>query len=336
MASESQLSWKPPKKYTFTTAQKRELAQYLPRPESALKFFSDLSQAAIEKSIDVEFLVINDLELAMNKLRLERQEEPCVWIVSDGRIFHNSASLGAWLRFLEFDVYGIDTTIQSLTDNKYLMSVIASKHGIKVPNSYLYRANKRIAHLEGQDFGEGYFVKPNTLGSQVGISHSSKVPDLNSASELSELIFSSYGVDAIVQSYIPGSDHRVSVVENNMGLSFSCSKITVFNQTGEVEAFSTNRTVVNRKWKTSAIGEKSKASIEGQQMTSIFQGLGMIKDYCAIDIRGNERDGYFFLENNVKPFVDDSFLALAEKNGFKSTGELFLSSILRKLRLKID
>ncbi|REL26893.1 ATP-grasp domain-containing protein [Thalassotalea euphylliae] len=331
LATESQHSWAPSKYLDLSDTQVNELKQYLPTPQQSIELLHNLGVAASKSGIDIEHIVINDITSAMDKIRLSSNNDSCVWIVSDGRIFHNSGPLCAWLKQLDIKTYGIDTTIQSLTDNKYLMSVIAQKHGIKVPESRLYRGKDEVAVLDGFSSNEGYFVKPNTLGSQIGISRASKVNSLKEAVSLSEALHEAYGVEAIIQSYIAGKDYRIPVIESkDQVVNFSCCEVSVINKSGEEQDFSTNRIECDRRWSLNTVTDKSsEAFSSAAHAVNQLYKLGLIADYSGVDMRGSDETGYFFLENNVKPFVDQSFKLLARSIGYDSMGAMFLESIQR-------
>ncbi|MCF2860500.1 ATP-grasp domain-containing protein [Pseudoalteromonas sp. SMS1] len=334
IATESQHSWTPDKSFEFTSQQIDELKQYLPTPRQSVELLHSISLAAANLGIDVEHIVIEDIEIAIEKIRLSASDKTCVWVVSDGRIFHNSSPLCAWLRTVNIKVFGIDTTLQSLTDNKYLMTVIAERHGLLVPESMLYKGSKKLAEVAGFNSHGGYFIKPNTLGSQIGISSSSHVSKLEQAIKISEDINNKYGVDTLIQAYINGEDYRVPVIETANGdVDFSCCAVTISNKFNQLQAFSTNRTESDRKWHLEQITDKTTPVYRAtKEVVQKLHSLGLINSYSGIDIRGSEETGFFFIENNVKPFIDQSFEALAKHLNYKSAGEMFVDAMINRYK----
>lgn len=333
IATESQHSWYPSEVHRLNKNQIEELRQYLPTPKQSVALMHLVSQAASIKGIDVEHIVIEDIDTAINKLRLSATDSSCVWVVSDGRIFHSSGAICAWLRNLGIAVFGIDTAIQSLTDNKYLMTVIAERHGLLVPHTMLYKGHKQLATLPGFESNNGYFVKPNTLGSQVGISSNSHVSNLAQAGELAELLYNNYGVDCLIQSYIDGTDFRVPVIETSIGnVELDCFSVSILNEKNQAIEFSTNRIESNRKWHLTKTTTSSAPFQSAAYIVKLFYQLGLVNGYSAIDVRGSKEDGYFFLENNVKPFIDSSFEGLAAKLDYTCIGEMFVDTIIQHNR----
>ncbi|RZM68964.1 hypothetical protein C3B51_23590 [Pseudoalteromonas rubra] len=330
IATESQHSWVPSSNYGFSDLQINELKQYLPTPQQSVELLHSVALASSAIGIDVEHIIIDDVETAINRIRLSSSNKTCVWVVSDGRLFHNSSLVCAWLRNVNMKVFGIDTTLQSLTDNKYLMTVIAERHGLFVPETLLYQGKKKLAEVSGFSSDKGFFVKPNTLGSQIGINSNSHVSDLYQAIEISDRIYRKYGVNSLIQAYIDGEDHRLSVIERRKGeLDFRCFKVSISNNLNQKQNFSTNRTESNRKWHLQKLNNSDLPIYkESGKVVKLFYNLGLINCYAGIDIRGTDSNGYFFLENNVKPFVCKSFEALATDLNYSSLGEMFVESII--------
>ena len=270
----------------------------------------------------------------MHRLRLAASPQTCYWIISDGRVFHNSGPLNAWLDLLGFKYYGTDTSIQSLTDNKYLMSIVMKNQGFLVPSSWLYRGKTEISSLDGiSDRNGHYFVKPNTLGSQIGISRTSRVSTFKEAIDLSVWIFESFGTESIIQSYIEGNDARLSAVEfDQQNPAFECSRVRVCDRNGMLSSFSCNRAISGRQWFLEEIDVfKNEINDQASIIAKTLVKLGIVRDYFAVDFRILEEKNLVFLENNVKPFVSNhAFGNLAEKFKFQSVGHLFLDSILRR------
>ncbi|MGC0121925.1 hypothetical protein, partial [Pseudoalteromonas piscicida] len=334
IATESQLTWTPRKKYGFSAQQINELKQYLPTPQQSIELLHSVALAASKIGIDVEHMIIDDIDNAINKIRLSASKKTCVWVVSDGRVFHNSSPICAWLKNVNIQVFGIDTTIQSLTDNKYLMTVIAERHGLLIPESRLYQGTRKLAEIAGFNSQKGFFVKPNTLGSQIGISSNSRVSSLSQAVEISENLYQKYGVDSLIQSYIDGVDYRVSVIERKKGdIEFNCSKISISNNLNQKQEFSTNRTESGRKWHLEAVTSfNSPVYKESKKVVNQLYNIGLINCYAGIDLRGTDKGGYFFLENNVKPFISNSFSILAKELSYSSLGEMFIDSIINRCK----
>lgn len=338
VVSETQLSWRPEVFGDCPEEDLSQLRQYLPRPKVVIELVNSLADAAHSAGVSVEWLVLDDLPTTMDKLKASRRLDTVVWIVSDGRRVHHSGPLDTWLRLIGQPSFGADTTIQSLTDNKYLMTVIANKHGINIPSSLLFRAGEQLASVDGSDWSSGYFVKPNALGSQVGITKANHVATLDEAANLSSALHDRFDVDAIVQSYVPGRDIRVSVVDGlHDGPCVLCQPFNVVDGEGRGQAFSTSRAATGRDWVLDdALHTASPEHKAIMDTVKTFLKLGLIQDYAGLDVRLSDKGEPIFIENNVKPFVDiGSFQQLAECVGFSSMGELFFTLIERKHKLMI-
>lgn len=330
--SETQNSWSPRHEFKLDSSIISQLKFYLPTPTQTAELVHSLSMAASKNEIDVEFIVIDDIDNTMKKIRLSNTPNCCFWIVSDGRVFHNSGPLNAWFSLMGIKYYGIDTSMQALTDNKYIMSVVLQKHGVRVPTSWLFQGKYKLATLKGEDkLSDSLFVKPNTLGSQVGISSSSRVSSMQEAINLSCRIYEELGTDAIVQNYIDGTDMRVSVVDLMKNeRAIECSSVLVETNKGE-SPFSINKSISGRRWKLSPIGRHNSKTFECiKGVVDKIVKIGIFKDYCAMDFRCSQEGKVLFLENNVKPFVTiEAFQPMADHYGFSNVGELFLNSIMR-------
>ena len=328
IASESQHSWTPNIQKNLKEKQIEQMRQYLPTPGQISGVVHSISNAASRKGIDVEYLVIDDLESSMEKIRFSLGQGVCVWILSDGHIFNYSSRLCSWLKLMGVKIFGSDSMIQGLTDNKYLMSLVAKENGILVPSSYLYKSKKLISSMTCKDFDQGFFVKPNCLGSQIGISGESRTATMDDAIYISEMIYEEYGVESIIQSYIPGSDHRICTINIDDQFYLSCLKVKVKTNEGSKIDFSTNRTIHGRTWEFTEAPYDSQSYTTAKKTVSTLEKLGLIRDYAGIDIRGTDENGYMFIENNVKPFPDNSFKTLSSLIDSRDIGEIFLKSII--------
>lgn len=333
--TESQNSWKPSMQQHVSDDLVAQLKFYLPTTVQSVRLFETLSIAAADNQIDVEFLIIEDPDLTTQRMRSSVTAYTCFWIVSDGRVFHQSARVNSWLELMGYRYFGIDTTIQALTDNKYLMSTIMAKHDVAVPSSWLYRADQELASLKGAEKNfDAFFVKPNTLGSQVCISKDSKTSSMKEAIDLSCEVYDALGTECIIQAYIEGRDVRSSVVDTDkLGRLQECSFVDVLTKDGSVDPFSTNKALSGRNWELTHILEQDPIAVSITEVIERVSSFGLVKDYCAIDFRISDDGKCFFLENNVKPFATlDAFQPMAELNGYGTVGALFVDSIKHSLK----
>jgi D-alanine-D-alanine ligase-like ATP-grasp enzyme len=211
------------------------------------------------------------------------------------------------------------------------MTSLVHQHGIGVPKSYLFRGEKQIFKVDGLGEEQSFFVKPNTLGSQIGINFNSHVDNLADARELCHEIKAKYGVESIVQSFVDGIDIRVSCIEkSDYSFGIQCSEVTVMDKSGSQSNFSTNKKISGRIWNFKDVSFTKSIGQTASSIINTLCNLGLIKDYCAVDMRGDETNGFYFLENNVKPFVSETdFLSLAIQENFESAGAMFFTSIVK-------
>ena len=335
LAAETQSAWIRKAKGFQSTAPLNQLRHNLPPPSEVADLVSEISRSAAQLGIDFDFITIDSVSDAIERLKPLISEQSLFWIISDGRIFHCSAWICSWLAMSGAIYFGADTTLQSITDNKYIMSSILKEHEIKVPYSALYRGQERVAYIGDPKKSEysAYFVKPNCLGSQIGINMGSSTSSLKDAVDISRKIYKDYNVEAIVQEFIPGYDIRIALIDGESGsFQHHPSCITVSTRKGERLSFSVNREVSDREWYRSDLPDGSERILTFcQNVVDQSCKLGFIRDYAAIDVRVDEKGNPYFLECNLKPFVDTvSFSPLAKLLGFNSVGDLFISAILRR------
>lgn len=139
------------------------------------------------------------------------REDPAatlVWPVTDGIRYYRGSGAAAVARLLGARDMGAPAQLQHLAQDKAKSGAIAAALGIRVPATGLMRDG---TWLTPPPAGTGpWFVKPNTLGAKLGIWADSRVDDLDRAVQLSRRIHARYRDAAVVQSYVPGQDVRVS------------------------------------------------------------------------------------------------------------------------------
>ena len=152
-----------------------------------------------------------------------------VWTISDGIAYYRGGAAPALARLAGMRTIGSDDSLFALCQDKFRSGAVLRALGVSTPDCGLARDGRWIA--EPPPSALGWFVKPNRLGSKIGIWADSRAATLDHALDLSRRIFEAYRDDAVVQPYVPGRNVRASylAVEADAGLDALAS---VFVESG--------------------------------------------------------------------------------------------------------
>ncbi|MEK0083568.1 D-alanine:D-lactate ligase-like protein [Benzoatithermus flavus] len=142
----------------------------------------------------------------------ERQHT-LLWCLTDGFAYYRGSFVSAVAGLLDVPQFGSPPAAQHLCQDKFRCFALAKALGIDTPPTVLVENGVPLSPPEALPEGAPLFVKPNTLGAKLGIGNDSRAADLAEALELTRRIHARYGDRALVQSYIPGRDVRVSFMD---------------------------------------------------------------------------------------------------------------------------
>lgn len=131
-----------------------------------------------------------------------------IWTLTDGIAYFRGGVAPALARLHGLKTIGSDDSLFALCQDKFRAGSVLRGLGMPVPTAGLARNGEWI--VPPPDSASGYFVKPNRLGSKIGIWPESRCMDPAEALDLSRRIHAAYRDDAIVQAYVPGRNVRAS------------------------------------------------------------------------------------------------------------------------------
>ncbi len=128
--------------------------------------------------------------------------------------FYRGSSIPALAKLMGFAQFGSPAFSAHICQDKFASLALASAAGLAVPPTKLFEGGKEIAALgEWPGRSDQLFVKPNTLGSKIGIFADSLCSDPTEAIERAKRIWERYRDRALVQPFIEGDDVRASFMD---------------------------------------------------------------------------------------------------------------------------
>jgi D-alanine-D-alanine ligase len=189
----------------FLPQHAEEISSYLAQSTDILADFPALEAECAARGLHFLPVELDDAPAALGTLR---GSPALVWTLSDG-IAYFRGSLGPSLARLNgLATIGSDDSVFALCQDKFRSGAVLQALGLPVPPAGLARNGRFLA--EPVASASGYFVKPNRLGSKVGIWPDSRCSTPDEALELSRRIYVAYRDDAVVQPYVPGRNARAS------------------------------------------------------------------------------------------------------------------------------
>jgi len=145
------------------------------------------------------------------------------------------------------------------------------------------------------------FIKPPNGGGGKGIGADSVARNFVSYQQKVQSIYDKYGTESLVETYLPGREFSVAIIENDSNkelLAMPIELITEQNSSGDrilgqkVKSDDTEHVI--------AVAEGHIRQAVVQLAKDVFEVLGA-RDYGRIDIRLNENNEPHFLEANLIP-----------------------------------
>jgi len=199
----------------FAARQALEISSYLAQSTDIVAEFAAIGAACTARGID--FLPV-ELDKAGTALGRADPSASLVWTLTDGVAYYRGAAAPALARLNGLAVFGSDDALFALCQDKFRSGAVLRAAGLPAPAAGLARDGRFL--VEPPPSATGWFVKPNRLGSKIGIWNDSRCASLDQALVLSRRIFAAYRDHAIVQPYLPGRNARASflAVEARAGI----------------------------------------------------------------------------------------------------------------------
>jgi D-alanine-D-alanine ligase-like ATP-grasp enzyme len=182
-----------------------EISSYLAQSTDIAKEFGDLADACAARGMAFDPVALDD---APAVLAAADQRQTIVWTLSDGIAYFRGGAAPALARLHGLKTIGADDSLFALCQDKFRSGAVLGALGMPVPTSGLARNGAWLAMPPRSQ--SGYFVKPNRLGSKIGIWSDSHCQTLEEALSLSRRVFAAYRDDVVVQPYLAGRNARAS------------------------------------------------------------------------------------------------------------------------------
>ncbi|MGB0386892.1 MAG: D-alanine--D-alanine ligase family protein [Ardenticatenaceae bacterium] len=231
--------------------------------------------------------------------RLEEIMPDMVWVCSGGIQGRNSAAhLPSILEMLGIPYIGSPPLASAIADDKSYSKIIADHHGVKTPTYQVFNSPDDLLKKE-LEFP--LIVKPNSGLCACGVYKANNIHELQT---YVEVLMSHYHSPVLVESFIPGRDITISVLERESDL-LVLPPLERFFEWGDSTRINEHFTKAHP---NSTLSEGSAKSINigpellkriSQNSCTMFHAIGL-RAFCRFDFRLGEDDLYF-LEANYKP-----------------------------------
>lgn len=189
----------------FDNVHSSEISSYLAQSTHLALEFGDLAQACDRRGLSFRAVPLEEAFLALPGLDVAHS---IVWVLTDGIAYFRGSAAAALAFSSGLRVIGSEASLFSLCQDKFRSGAVLRALGLPVPESGLMRNGVWLS--TPPPTSAGYFVKPNRLGSKIGIWSDSHCRSLDEAAEISRRIYEAYRDDAVVQPYVAGRNVRAS------------------------------------------------------------------------------------------------------------------------------
>src|SRR5262249_54727248 len=182
-----------------------EITSYLAQSTDLALEFAEIADACERRQLG--FTPV-ELDHAATALAGRDPTRTLVWTLTDGVAHFRGGAAPALARLGGFSTIGSDDALFALCQDKFRSGAVLRALGLPSPPCGLAKDGRWI--VEPPPSPSGWFVKPNRLGSKIGIWPDSRCRDLDHALALSRRIFADYRDQAVVQPYVGGRNVRAS------------------------------------------------------------------------------------------------------------------------------
>lgn len=182
-----------------------EISSYLAQSTDIAPEFDAIGEACRKKGI--RFLPV-ELDHAPSVLATADPARSLVWTLTDGIAYFRGAAAPTLARLNGLQQFGSEDALFALCQDKFRSGAVLAALGLPVPASGLARDGALLVAPPASE--AGYFVKPNRLGSKIGIWPDSRCSSINEALALSRRVHAAYRDDVVIQPYVSGRNVRAS------------------------------------------------------------------------------------------------------------------------------
>lgn len=189
----------------FAPERVMEITSYLAQSTDIAPELAEISGECERRGFD--FAPV-ELDHAARVLASRDPARTLVWTLTDGIAYFRGGAAPALARLGGFPTIGADDSLFALCQDKFRSGAVLRSLGLPSPECGLARNGAWI--VRPAPSASGWFVKPNRLGSKIGIWPDSRCADLDHALALSRRVFAAYRDAVVVQPYVAGRNVRAS------------------------------------------------------------------------------------------------------------------------------
>ena len=293
----------------FAPERAREITSYLAQSTDLALEFDEITGECADRGVRFSPVVLDDLAAILASRDPART---LVWTLTDGIAYFRGGAAPALARLGGFRTIGSDDALFALCQDKFRSGAVLAALGLPAPQGGLAHDGRWI--VEPPPSAAGWFVKPNRLGSKIGIWPDSRCRDLDHALELSRRVFASYRDAVVVQPYVGGRNARASFLAVDpdagvarIGMAFVDSggdfqtmeeSLALYGDTGAAAK------VAGRYAEPTLVAVAELQPLAAERIRAIaarlIDGLG-VRDVFSIDLRVEPDDTVHLIEFEIGP-----------------------------------
>jgi D-alanine-D-alanine ligase len=293
----------------FARERALEITSYLAQATDIALEFEDIARECAARGVRFSPVALDD---AAPLLAGRAPSRTLVWTLTDGIAYFRGGAAPAIARLGGFRTVGSDDALFALCQDKFRCGAVLGAVGLPTPPCGLARDGRWL--VEPPASPAGWFVKPNRLGSKIGIWPDSHCRDLDRALELSRRVFAAYRDAVVVQPYVAGRNARASFLAvepdagvDRLGIAFVDSggdfqtmeeSLALYGETGAAARASGRFAEPT----LTAVAELQPVAAERIRAIAarLIEGLGL-RDVFSIDRRVEPDDTVHLIEFEICP-----------------------------------
>jgi len=288
--------------------------------EEGEAFDADVENEPLETLLALESAVkslgYQPVRIGPSKNLISRLDNPeidvAINIAEGARGRNREGEAPALLEMMGVPFLGSDALTLSLSLDKAWTKDLAAAAGVLTPEYAVFSSPADVDRIE-MDFP--LFVKPRYEGSAKGLTASSKVESVEELVGQVDHICRTYGQDALVESFIQGSEFTVAVVGHHPVRTLPVIQRAIETRSGIGLHVLDRRGLPEIDHEYELPGELS-CKLEGQLQDAALRVFRKLEchDFARIDFRVDEEGRAWFLEINPLPTFapDGTFAIMAE------------------------
>jgi D-alanine-D-alanine ligase-like ATP-grasp enzyme len=293
----------------FAPERALEITSYLAQSTDLAQEFDAIDRECGQRCLAFAPVALDDLAAALAGRDPKRT---LVWTLTDGVAYFRGSAAPALARLNGFRTIGADDSLFALCQDKFRAGAVLRALGLPSPECGLAREGQWL--VEPPPSPNGWFVKPNRLGSKIGIWPDSHCRDLGHALELSRRVFAGYRDAVVVQPYVAGRNVRASFlavapeagverlaaffVDSGADFQTMADSLALYGATGA------SAKVAGKYEEPKLIAVADTQPVAAQAIkriaATLIQGLGL-RDVFSLDFRVEADDHVHLIEFEVCP-----------------------------------